>query len=175
MSDCKFNLDDIVVLCEERKEYIKSISDEKRKRQSLLVWKLLEFAIYNVYGKKQLNFFNDNGRWYDADGKINFSLSHSNNIVAVGVSDTPIGVDVEMVSEKILKLKAKLNPPENVENVIEYLTKKWTEKESLFKAGRGKKFETLTVFDKSCKYFLTVCTNKNEINFNKIDINKILE
>ena len=63
------------------------------------------------------------------------------NIVAVAISNMPVGVDVEKFKELNLKLANKiltesemqefLNLEKNEQNV--YLIKKWTQKESIFK------------------------------------------
>lgn len=175
ISDYKLNSSDIdSILCKDRKDFIETISNDKRKKQSLLVWKLLEFATNNAYPNYQIKFYNDNGKWVDVEGKVYFSLSHSNNIVAVGISDNPIGVDVEAVSEKILKIKSKFNPADDVANLLEYLTVEWTKKESLYKAGESGNFKTTPIFDNANKYFLTACSKENDFEFVKIDIKNLV-
>ncbi len=174
ISKYELNSKDFDSLFLARKEYVKSIKDEKRKKQSLLVWKLLEFAISSIYGVVETNFYAENGKWVDRNGLIKFSLSHSNNIVAVGVSDTEIGVDVEMISSKILKLKEKVFLPENVENLQEYLTLKWTEKESFYKANNKGNFISKLVCDMENKYYITTCCKDTNCNFIKIELNKII-
>ena len=37
----------------------------------------------------------ENGKWRLKDNAINFSISHSNNLICVGISKSEIGVDIE--------------------------------------------------------------------------------
>lgn len=174
LTNYKFNFSHLDNLVEDRKLYVKSIRNKKRKDQSLVVWKLLEYAINNAFGSVNVQFFNDNGKWVDKNGKIKFSLSHSNNLVAVAVSDDEIGVDVEMVSDKILKLKSKFNLSKTEQNIEEYLTIKWTEKESLYKANNMGDFITKAVLDKHNKYFISVCCKEKKCDFINVNLNQII-
>ena len=98
------------VLCHVRKEYTDGIKEPFRKRQSVLVWKLLEYVFYRYFSLKDVVFSSDkSGNWTSDQTDLFFSISHSGNIVAVAVSDSErTGVDVEKVSEKIFTLVNKL-------------------------------------------------------------------
>lgn len=114
------------------------------KAQKIAVWSLLEASIKTFYNlnMKDLNFIKSPfGKW-QTDG-LCFSLSHTKNLVCVGISDFPIGVDVENVSEFLKKVKN----PEDLFNKITTKEEKdfyknpsigrlsavWTQKESVFK------------------------------------------
>ena len=159
-----------------RKDYVNSITDPERKRQSAYVWMLLQKALadINVSG----NFSVDSrGRWRIIEGGAKFSLTHSHNIVAVAFGDADyIGIDVERCSEKVLKLKSKLGDfkPYNVSN-IEHLTREWTRKESAFKAGKRCEYYSRKIFDKiGEEYFITLCTNDKFEDFEYINIKDII-
>ena len=166
-----------------RKEYVLKITDEKRKIQSILVWKLLEYAL-SSFNLTNFEFFQDkSGKWSLENGeKINFSLTHSHNIVAVAVSDEgSVGLDVEKISEKIVPTKKlytaneinttlKAYPNFNIEEILTFL---WTKKESAFKSNINYGFYTEKITDEAKnRYILTVCSEYSaeveQINIDKI-------
>ena len=61
-----------------------------------------------------------------------------------------MGIDVEKISEKVLKLEKKLGDykPVNMSN-IEHITREWTKKESAFKAGKKCEFFSRKIYDKN--------------------------
>ena len=83
---------------------------------------------------------------YDKSGRpsinsdLNISISHSNFMAAVVISSiSKTGIDIELKDTKIVNIKDKfLNESEKLnakcETNIEYLTKIWTAKESIYKA-----------------------------------------
>lgn len=71
------------------------------------------------------------------------SISHSQDLIAVGFSKTKIGIDIEYISERIVKIKDKFtNTNEQKwipnQNLKEYLTCIWCIKESLYKIHDAK-------------------------------------
>lgn len=160
-----------------RKEYVKSINDEKRKKQSLYVWLLLVYALKDCLNRTDFCFYVDNDAWTIRENGIKFSLSHSDNFVAVAIDSAAVGIDVEKCNEKILKLKSVLEPLNdfNMElSVIENLTLKWTKKESLFKAKVGKNYSYKKIFDFfEQEYIITACSNSESFEFINVDLQKI--
>lgn len=164
----------IIDFDKQRKDYVLSISDFERKRQSVLVWKLLNFCLNSFFCIKKPAFSFNNGVWELVDNNYFFSLSHSKNFVIVAISDINVGVDVEKYDDKILKLKGKLDY-QGSSDAVSFLTLEWTKKESLFKARKGNNFFTENLHDKdNNEYCLTVCTNYNFADFISIDINKLI-
>ena len=159
-----------------RRDYVNSITDIERKRQSTFVWLLLEKALadVNVSGTFSVD---SKGKWHFIDSKVKFSLSHSNNIVAVSVGETEyLGVDVEKCSEKVLKLQAKLGEYKqyNLSN-IEYITREWTKKESAYKAGKKCEFNSRKIFDKCGEeYFLTLCSKEMLCDFIYVNAKELI-
>lgn len=159
-----------------RRDYVNSITDIERKRQSTFVWLLLEKALadVNVSGTFSVD---SKGKWHFIDSKVKFSLSHSNNIVAVAVGETEyLGVDVEKCSEKVLKLQAKLGEYKqyNLSN-IEYITREWTKKESAYKAGKKCEFNSRKIFDKCGEeYFLTLCSKEMLCDFIYVNAKELI-
>lgn len=150
--------------CHERKNYVDSISDEKRKLQSIAVWKLLEYVTYG----KTLNFsFAENGEWCDKNGNVCFSISHSHNIVAVAISDFAVGVDVEKCNEKITRIKRRFDfTLDDKLSLVENLTKQWTIEECVFKSKNAKNVQSKKIKDKlNNEYYISVCGEDYEFEF----------
>ncbi len=115
-------------------DLLKLKKNDLAKEQFLAVRKILElenpnFKIrYDKSGKPSIN------------SNLNISISHSNFMAAVVFSSTSkTGLDIELKDTKIVNIKDKfLNESEKLnteyETNIEYLTKIWTAKESIYKA-----------------------------------------
>lgn len=131
------------VFPKERQQEIDSCKNERVRREKFCAWKLLEYALQEVYGKRieDCAFQKlSSGKWTAQD--CCFSLTHAGTVVAVAVAEDVVGIDVERVRETLLRLKDKfLNERESTEyarltaeDKEKYLLKKWTQKESIFKA-----------------------------------------
>lgn len=160
---------------------IEGIKNIKVKNQKIAAYGLLHKAV-----KETLDFDDDfslikkekSGK--PVCKKYFFSISHSQELVAVAVSNTNIGVDIEIVKERknIKNLKQVVFHENekilNVENIDDFI-KFWVKKEALFKFEGGKvffpknidttKFDCQTYyFDyKGQKYWIGVATEQNNI------------
>ena len=77
---------------------------------------------YNKWGAPTLNI------------NKNISISHSKNIIAIIVSKKNVAIDIEMISEKALKIKDKfLSNHDKISHSIEETTLAWSAKETIFK------------------------------------------
>ena len=121
-------------LSEDDKCLLKTRKHKNSKEYFLAVRKLLEnedpelTIDYDLKGKPFLN------------KQKGISISHSNEIVAIGISnDTHFGIDIQYKTDKIFKIKSKfLSKKEGkflgkTDN-MEFLIKVWSAKESIFKA-----------------------------------------
>ena len=126
------NLESKIVLSENSLKLLNQKKSEIQKKQFL--------AIRNIF---KLLSIKDNEVKYDKAGKPIFSqnkalsISHSGNYAAVIMSDHSVGIDIETINDRILKIKSKyleteLNYPSelNTETSLIY----WNIKESVFKA-----------------------------------------
>ena len=125
---------DYQALDEHDTDLIKLKKNDLAKEQFLAVRKTLElenpnFKIrYDKSGRPSIN------------SDLNISISHSNFIAAVVFSSiSKTGIDIELKDNKIVNIQNKfLNESEKLkveyETNIEYLTKIWTAKESIYKA-----------------------------------------
>lgn len=170
IANFKLNEDIIDALIDVRRNYVNTITDVKRKTQSVAVWKLLEYAVKLNFPNQKFDYKSENNVFSTVGNHFYFSITHSNNYVAVAISNSSIGVDVEECCSKILKLKNKLKFSELGQTDIEKLTVSWTEKESLFKATYGNNFFSKKLID--CvgnNYYLTVCTDMLNVDFIEVD------
>lgn len=130
----------------EREKYILSAKNSEVRSQRFSVWKLLERAVEDVYGKGLEDFAftrTEDGKW--SCDKFCFSLSHTQTIACVALSDSAVGVDAEDVllfksrcesSPNFARsLAEKLRGDGDVTEGNSGLIKEWTARESAFKRG----------------------------------------
>ncbi len=166
----------------ERNTLIEKTKNESLRRERYSVWKLLEYALLDAFGVdiSALSFKrSDGGKWF-ADG-VFFSLSHTSRLVAVAVSHLPIGVDIEEIRSTLTERTAdrilterECTEYKSLESEAreEYLIKKWSGKEALFKKEDLSAFiphnyepdeENTASFKLGCEgknYILTVATGE---------------
>lgn len=158
---------------------VRQTANEKFRRQRYFVWRLLEYAVKRSFGKglSELEITkNENGKWC-AEG-IFISLSHSEKALAVAVSRTPVGVDIErMAPVKSERIADKILTPCELQAFSRlegdfrgrYLIEKWTEKESIFKMRDDKVFSPAHLSAEGCvrtdsavlsgeEYIISVCS-----------------
>ena len=105
---------------------------ETHKNQFLAVRYLLKYLSIDLH---KLNYDRLGKPFFENNYKV--SISHSGLYVAIIFSDTSVGIDIETINDRILKIKSKfleteLNYPLelNTETLLVY----WNIKESVFKA-----------------------------------------
>lgn len=113
---------------------------------------------------------------FDSD-EVFFNLSHSHGVVMLGISHTPIGVDIEKIRDIDYK-SVKFIDADDVEDFFE----KWTERESYLKlTGEGLRnlrceipsdvhFEHFPVYE---DYHACVCADEQNIIAYEIDPNAV--
>ena len=131
------------LICSERWDEICSVKNDKVRREKYYVWRLLEYALEHTFGAKakDLRFGRDNsGRWFC--DRYEFSLSHSEGMLCVAVSRTPVGVDIEKLraprSDRMAEMILTPSETEVYQSLAKadkerYLIEKWCAKESIFK------------------------------------------
>ncbi len=178
------------VLPVERNEEILACSDKKVKREKYFVWKLMEKVLFDFHGITDLALAkrNPSGKWEGLG--VHFSLSHSKKLLAVAVSDSVVGVDVQVerplknqgVIEKVFSEleRGEFDKLDDEFRDVEII-KAWTKKESVFKMLGESNFLKIAkdlditnarTFDFELndeKYYLSVSGN-GEIETIKVDI-----
>lgn len=141
-------------------ERISHINNNLRKKQSILAYSTLHFVLNKKYGINNPVIVRDkNGKPYIKQN-VCFSVSHSNNLVALAFSENEIGIDVE----KIRPIKRGVVAKYNLD------LKTWTIKEAIIKA-KGLTLieinniklngENLDVFTTKYKnYYISICELK---------------
>lgn len=126
----------------ERLSEILSCKSDKVKRQKYASWKLLEYALKYSFNLeiKNLKFTKTNsGKW--VSDEVFFSISHSDDLVAVAISKAPVGIDVERLKKMQPNIQEKILTVNELEyyktlddtEKNDYLIKCWTGKESVYK------------------------------------------
>ncbi len=132
-----FFLDKIDLFKSEQKEI------EKLKNKRLMEWLASRYLVSLIEAKNQRSacLKDKYGKPYLHDSKKKISISHSGVYMAASISDFSTGIDIQMVSDKINKIKTKFLSKAELEicsNDIIKLNRYWTAKEALYKAY-GKK------------------------------------
>ncbi|WKD85760.1 hypothetical protein KCTC32516_01106 [Polaribacter huanghezhanensis] len=131
-------------LTDKNQERLDSMKSELHQRGFLSIRHLLKEVglvdadlIYDEFGKPHLK----NGKF--------ISITHSFTFTGIIVSDIPVGIDIEMQRDKILKIAHKFTPFQeyktiaNADALISKLTIVWGAKESLYKIYGKKKLRFL--------------------------------
>jgi phosphopantetheinyl transferase len=107
---------------------IPNCNNEKRKKEFLVIRLLLNnispnsSITYNKFGAPELNNFQ------------NISISHSKGLVAILLGNKKVGLDIEQISDKPLKLSSKFIAKDVYENLSkEKATLIWCAKEAIYK------------------------------------------
>lgn len=133
-----------------RKAKIDSFRFEKDKKLSCGVELLLLKSLNDIGIKNPIFKLDKNNKPYLANyNNIYFNLSHSEDMIACGISDTPLGVDIEYIDETIDLNLAKhyffnkeYKAIINSENPIDEFFNYWVLKESYMKyTGLGFKLD----------------------------------
>lgn len=135
------------VLPLQRNNQIKSTSNALQQARRFCVWQLLNFALLQTVGKgvEQCDLqLNGNGKWTSSLAR--FSLSHTDDVVAVAVSGVDVGVDVERLRKAFTSQLAHRVLTQEERDAYddlpsaqqrEYLLEQWTKKEAIFKMLDG--------------------------------------
>ena len=119
------------ILAEELEKY-KVITNPKRKKEFQNVRHLRNLQL----GKQEISY-DSKGKPYINNSKVFISVSHSKNYVAFAHDTSPIGIDIEELNPRILKVWERYLHPKEFDifdtTSIFDLTVAWTIKEALFK------------------------------------------
>ena len=129
-----------------RKEQMQKVMDPLLQKQKTASWLLLEYAMMRSFGQRMRDrtFALDKyGKW--TCDQLSFSISHTENWVAVAVSNQAVGVDIEEVQpfwqkDPALLASCLLTEAEKAQGYLppEMLLRYWVSKESIYKCwGKG--------------------------------------
>lgn len=175
------NIDEIF---EQLPEYCKNKigygKDQILRKSRILSWKVLANILkkcYNINLWDTVIYENDYGKPYIDD--IYFNITHSNDYIGIIISDEECGIDIEKIELKVNldSFARKILTPKEYENAsisVDYLIKKWTQKEAYYKTiGDGIKLSKLKekINDKDIKtikvddYYLSFSPITDNVSF----------
>lgn len=158
---------------------LESMKSEGHQKGFLSVRMLLQHCGYNDYDL----VYDEFGKPHLQDGK-HISISHSFDFSAIALSNENIGIDIEQVKEKVLRIAPRFMEMWHLENLSESEQMKkatviWGTKEAIFKVKNeaGISFpehifeKPFSLYDKKCKAELHFNTRieKFEISFEEAE------
>ena len=120
-----------------RIEEINNCKSTKTQKEKTAVWNLFEKILKEKLGVTSLEvkpYKNENGKW--VSDFLYISFSHSKDLIMVGISSSPIGVDIQEIKPlKNAKTLAKLALNEEEKGLFneKEFIEIWSKKEAMFK------------------------------------------
>ena len=123
----------------------KQISNEQKWKIHCLSYLLVDRFLDEIYGIKSREIVFENGKPILIDGGKHFSISHSEDLIAIAFSDTNCGIDIEKIKlREFKKISDKMKF--NAETLGEFY-QEWTKYEALYKLGKDKTYGSFANFD----------------------------
>jgi len=135
------------------------LSDDKR-LEHLLGLFLVKFIIKHVYGFSDVEIVHQQNKPMFKSVKVNFNITHSNNIVLAAFNKAPVGVDIEFMKdgrdfEKIMK---RYSVEEKEKLTKDKFYRFWTAHEAKFKLNASAKSTFSMIIDN--EYMLTCASSE---------------
>lgn len=128
-----------------RRVFYQLCQDRLRKKQTVVSYLLLCYALYDQYGINNLKLdftYNSNGKPSLSEyPKIYFNISHSANYIMCSISDREVGCDIQ--------------------ELLAYDVRDFSRKESLFKLGAASEENVETVTLRTDNYVLSISQYNN--------------
>lgn len=123
----------------------KDISDENKWKIHCLSYLLVDKFLEEVYGVESREIVFEDGKPMLIDGGKYFSISHSEDLIAIAFSDTNCGVDIEKIKlREFKKIAERMNF--EAETLGEFY-QEWTKYEALYKLGKNVEYGSVANFD----------------------------
>lgn len=115
-------------------DQVAQIKSEKRKKEFLLARLLLK----QMFGKTIRVSYDAFGAPFIEESDWNISITHSGSFVAVARSKKALGIDVELISQKLERTKHKFSSDKELSQIdssqnLFHLALSWSAKESVYK------------------------------------------
>lgn len=123
----------------------KDISDEEKLKVHCLSYLLVDKFLEEVYGIKSREIVFEDGKPILIDGGKHFSISHSEDLIAIAFSDSNCGVDIEKIKLREFKKIAERMKFE-AETLGEFY-EEWTKYEAKYKLGKDLEYGSIASFD----------------------------
>lgn len=135
----------------------------------VLEWLSTRYVLNLILGSNKKNVFLKDkfGKPYVFNSDAFVSLSHCDKMVAVAVSNFPVGIDIEKVNDKAFRIKDKFASDSDLlikgaEEDVFYFSKLWTIKEAVYKAYGKKEIVFKDQIIMTSKNECSVVLNENE-------------
>jgi 4'-phosphopantetheinyl transferase len=130
-------------LPEDSRKVLDTFTHEHRKKEWLAARILTEMLTGDKEEEIQYDKFSK-PNLKNSDYKI--SISHSHNLLAVMLAEKEVGIDIEIIKQKILNIREKFMSPDELNSVRKDITAEratlyWCAKESLYKLYGKKELE----------------------------------
>ncbi|MCD7916791.1 MAG: 4'-phosphopantetheinyl transferase superfamily protein [Tannerellaceae bacterium] len=114
--------------------FLAGTSPDKRKKE----WLACRVLLRELVGEEWRVDYRSTGAPYLPESPLQVSFSHTKGYVAVIVGKTPVAIDIEFQSQRILKIRSKFMHPDeeaalDSSHETEHLLLHWCAKETLFK------------------------------------------
>lgn len=123
----------------------KEFSDENKRKIHCLSYLLVDKFLEEVYDIKSREIVFEEGKPILIDGGKHFSISHSEDFIAIAFSDSNCGVDIEKIKLREFKKIAERMKFE-AETLGEFY-EEWTKYEALYKLGKNIEYGSIANFD----------------------------
>jgi len=123
----------------------KEISDETKWKIHCLSYLLVDKFLEEVYGIESREVVFDEGKPILIDGGKHFSISHSEDLIAIAFSDSNCGVDIEKIKlREFTKISERMGF--EAETLGEFY-QEWTKYEALYKLGKDIEYGSVANYD----------------------------
>lgn len=123
----------------------KDISDNEKLKVHCLAYLLVDKFLEEVYGIESREIVFEDGKPILIDGGKHFSVSHSEDLIALAFSDSNCGVDIEKIKLREFK-KISERMKFEAETLGEFY-EEWTKYEALYKLGNETEYGSVASFD----------------------------
>ena len=125
---------------------------ELKALQSGIGRKIIDYVGKNIYNLSDTTVIEENSKPKFINSDIQFSISHSNEIIAVAFDDFPLGLDIEYMKDRDFE-KLSGHYGINTKDKFEFY-RQWTQLEAKIKIQSDIKNSYTDIFEE--KYMLTV-------------------
>ena len=127
---------------QEEKENLKKFKNPNRQ----IEWIATRLLIYELLGKKVIIDYDDFSKPSIRDDDRQISISHTKGMIAVQVNSGPAGIDVELISGRVVKIAHKFLSPIELDSIdlnqqMLHMYAYWGAKETIYKIYGKKKLD----------------------------------
>ena len=123
----------------------KEISHEEKWKTHCLSYLLVDKLLQEYYGVENTEIVFEDGKPILIDGGKHFSISHSEDLIAIAFSDSNCGVDIEKVRLREFESISKRMGFEA--NTLGEFYEEWTRYEAMYKLNSNNEYGSIATYD----------------------------